>query len=617
MKKILLFVFAFYSFVAIGQITIDETLTAQELVEDILINSPCAEVTNVGQRTGTDFGNVNGIGAFEANGSTFPFAYGVVLTTGNVSSAPGPNGVTILSDGDASWPGDIDLEANTTATATNNASAIQFNFVPQISQINFNFIFASEEYNRNFECSFSDAFAFILTDQVTGVVQNLAVIPATTTPIEVTNVRYGVPSQAGCTDINTAFFQQYNFQPTDIPGLPFVNAADADIYFNGQTVPLTAVGNVIAGNGYNIKLVIADETDSAYDAAVFLEGGSFNIGVNLGPDITIASGTALCVGEILEIGLSGLGGGAGDSTYQWFIFNPVTLVYDIIPGETNTTLDVTQSGTYQIEVTSNGSGCSGTDEIVVEFAPQPTANEPNDFFQCDDGTQMGVFDLTINNAIVLGTQDAALFAVKYYETFLDSQGGINEILTPNAYVILTPPSQIIFVRIEDIGGLCFSLEDFTITYSQPLVGILADEGLCDANSDGIVPVNLSILKDTEVLNGLDSLLYDITYHNTLDDANTDINPLPGIYNVAAPVETIFVRIESTFDSFCFDSGNFNINIFVAPATTIPTKYNICDALPNDGFTTFDLTTKDAEITGGNPDAVVSYYLTFAEALAGT
>jgi hypothetical protein len=35
MKKILLFVFAFYSFVAIGQITIDETLTAQELVEDI------------------------------------------------------------------------------------------------------------------------------------------------------------------------------------------------------------------------------------------------------------------------------------------------------------------------------------------------------------------------------------------------------------------------------------------------------------------------------------------------------------------------------------------------------------------------------------------------------
>ena len=115
--------------------------------------------------------------------------------TGDVSQAPGPNntGVT-LSGGDASWPGDPDLEANTTATATNNASAIQFNFVPQIAQINFNFILASEEYNRNFECSFSDAFAFILTDQVTGVVQNLAVLPGTTTPIAVSYTHLTLPT---------------------------------------------------------------------------------------------------------------------------------------------------------------------------------------------------------------------------------------------------------------------------------------------------------------------------------------------------------------------------------------------------------------------------------------
>jgi hypothetical protein len=202
MKKIILFFFTFYSSLVSGQITKHETLTAQELVEDVLINSPCAEVSNIGQRTGTDFGNVNGIASFDANGSDFPFATGVVLMSGDVSLAPGPNNFgNTLSTGDGSWPGDADLEANTTANNTNNASSIQFNFVPQIDQINFNFIFASEEYNRGFECSFSDAFAFILTDQITGVVQNLAVIPGTTTPIEVTNVRYGIPGQ--CDDINT------------------------------------------------------------------------------------------------------------------------------------------------------------------------------------------------------------------------------------------------------------------------------------------------------------------------------------------------------------------------------------------------------------------------------
>jgi hypothetical protein len=141
MKKIFFFVFTFYSFLVSGQITIDETLTAQELVEDVLINSPCAEVSNISQKTGTDFGNVNGVASFDANGSDFTFTTGMFLMSGDVSLAPGPNNFgNELSTGDGSWPGDADLEANTTANNTNNASAIQFNFVPQIDQINFNFI---------------------------------------------------------------------------------------------------------------------------------------------------------------------------------------------------------------------------------------------------------------------------------------------------------------------------------------------------------------------------------------------------------------------------------------------------------------------------------------------
>ena len=112
MKKILPFIFALHCSVGIGQITIDETFTAQELIQDILIDSPCAEVTNVGQRTGTDFGNVNGIGYFNANGSNFPFSDGIILMTGDVSQASGPNNTAVtLSGGDASWPGDADLEA--------------------------------------------------------------------------------------------------------------------------------------------------------------------------------------------------------------------------------------------------------------------------------------------------------------------------------------------------------------------------------------------------------------------------------------------------------------------------------------------------------------------------
>ena len=41
--------------------------TVTELVEDILINSPCSSISNITSSTGTDFGSDNGIGYFEAN----------------------------------------------------------------------------------------------------------------------------------------------------------------------------------------------------------------------------------------------------------------------------------------------------------------------------------------------------------------------------------------------------------------------------------------------------------------------------------------------------------------------------------------------------------------------
>ncbi|NNJ81894.1 MAG: hypothetical protein HKP11_06840, partial [Flavobacteriaceae bacterium] len=252
MKRFLLPILLVFSVLVHSQITVDETFTTQELVEDVLINSTCAVVSNFQQSTGTNFGDDNGIAFFDGNGSDFPFTSGIILCSGNVQNAPGPN-LTTHSDGGIGWPGDPDLEAVTTATNTNNASWISFDFVPQISQISFDFIMASEEYDQNFECTFSDAFAFILTDQDTGVVQNLAVLPGTTIPIEVTNIHPEVPG--GCPAVNEEFFDKYNFEPFNI-------AANAAIDYNGQIVELSAQGDVIVGNTYTIKMVVADEQDT-------------------------------------------------------------------------------------------------------------------------------------------------------------------------------------------------------------------------------------------------------------------------------------------------------------------------------------------------------------------
>ncbi len=58
---------------------------------------------------------------------------------------------------------------------------------------------ASEEYDMgSFECNYSDAFAFLLTDAA-GNTTNLAVLPGTTTPILVTNIH---PNNGECPAVN-------------------------------------------------------------------------------------------------------------------------------------------------------------------------------------------------------------------------------------------------------------------------------------------------------------------------------------------------------------------------------------------------------------------------------
>ena len=95
------------------------------------------------------------------------------MTSGDIANAPGPE-AGVISDGTYAWVGDGDLEAaipGLNAGDTNNASIIEFDFVPVTDHMSFDFIFAAEEYGT-FQCTFTDAFAFLLTDTA-GVTTNL------------------------------------------------------------------------------------------------------------------------------------------------------------------------------------------------------------------------------------------------------------------------------------------------------------------------------------------------------------------------------------------------------------------------------------------------------------
>lgn len=238
--------------------------SVEELVENVLIGGDCSQIFNITYSTGTSFnGNEpNGIGFFSAASDTFDFTEGILLSTGNAIDATGPNSSITSSSGTSTWLGDADLE-QAIGIQSNNATVIEFDFIPVINQISFDFLMASEEYDQgSFECSFSDGFAFLLTD-AQGVTTNLAVLPGTNTPISVTNIH---PDNTSCPAVNENYFGGYT--PLNSP----------PISFDGRTSVFTAQSTVNIGESYHIKLVIADALDSVFDSGVFLKAGSFDIG---------------------------------------------------------------------------------------------------------------------------------------------------------------------------------------------------------------------------------------------------------------------------------------------------------------------------------------------------
>ena len=89
-------------------IQVDSQLfSPQQLIEDILIDSDCISNVVVNNVVGGNFGPTDqSYGYFDATGTNFPLERGIILATGRLQNAEGPN--TTLSDDDADGWGDLD-----------------------------------------------------------------------------------------------------------------------------------------------------------------------------------------------------------------------------------------------------------------------------------------------------------------------------------------------------------------------------------------------------------------------------------------------------------------------------------------------------------------------------
>ena len=271
---------------------------ADYLIRKVLVGGNCFDISNV-----TYSGQPTQIGEFSNGATNVGFNSGVVMATGNITVALGPNNSNGQSAGFGFETPDSDLQALTTGELDDLAD-IEFDFTPTQTPLTFGYVFASEEYCEFVQTEFNDVFGFFISGPGIVGVQNLAVVPNTTIPISINTINH----------LDNPGYYIHNTGPGGdncgtIP--PATGVAVDEIEYDGFTRKMVAVANVIPCSTYHIKLKIADVGDGVWDSAVFLQGGSFDAGgeasiewlVNGVPDVdTISEGCGTVSLQINRLG---------------------------------------------------------------------------------------------------------------------------------------------------------------------------------------------------------------------------------------------------------------------------------------------------------------------------
>lgn len=341
--------FAFLSTLSEAQLTVSNVApynSSEYLINDVLMSSSSG---NAAQNVTLTAGNASQIGYFNGMASNLGINEGVVLSTFGIGAAsPAADGNE--SPGVAYTDPDLDyiLENISNSTqAQNNTIIYEFDFVAGGSEVEFEYVFGSDEYS-SYTCSdFNDVFGFFISGPgISGPYsnngKNIALIPNpgnpsvfTNTPVMINTLNSGIATggpASTCSNIDPNWTAYSTF---------FVNNSNEEtVNFNGFTKVLKAKSTLECGETYHIKLAIADIGDGSINSAVFLKKGSFEVGTPLVLGIQGQESFIKCVDHVVVD--PQISGGYGDITVEW---SQNGTVFSTDPIQT-----FTEDGTYTITI---------------------------------------------------------------------------------------------------------------------------------------------------------------------------------------------------------------------------------------------------------------------------
>lgn len=275
-----------------AQIQCDTSFSAVQLVDSFLLGQ--------GIRAGniTFTGPKVGIAHFKNENNAVGIENGILLSTGSVFNANGPNNTPFITTNfmdpkiKKRPKGDRDLN-KICRSVTYDVSILEFDFIPFNNRISFSYAFGSEEYPEYVGSRYNDVFGFIIDGEKLNN-KNLAVIPKTILPVTINTINFkenegfyidndyfkkvelkkNLPGQKKKKKPNYTFSDTYEINKKKLKKLNqnLVNT----VQYDGMTVVLTASAYVVPFKKYHMKIAIGDVGDPQYDSGVFLEQGSFS-----------------------------------------------------------------------------------------------------------------------------------------------------------------------------------------------------------------------------------------------------------------------------------------------------------------------------------------------------
>lgn len=236
---------AFLAFTASGQLTVSPQTDLQQLAE--AISGAGVQISNPSITC-----HGAGYGEFSYSGSLLGLESGVILTSGRINDAIGPNNAENISFQQGT--NGSTLLNTVTGRSTRDACQFEFDIIPGGDSLSFEFVFGSEEYNEWVGSQYNDVFGFFISgpgitgDPGIGNDRNIALIPGTSTAVAINNVNAGLNSQ------------YYHY-----------NSGGQELQMDGYTQGLVARSAVQPCQSYHLKLIVADASDRKFDSWVFIE----------------------------------------------------------------------------------------------------------------------------------------------------------------------------------------------------------------------------------------------------------------------------------------------------------------------------------------------------------